>query len=145
MSVLRNAALAALLACAALGFSAAPGLAGERGDLEQVVTRSNHFLIRPSHVNLLYYQIVRSDSRILAGSIFDPARMRPDLAARAERAGVGKLAARNAPRCRRRCAQRERVCHTERRCSYATNRCRDVQVCRTRCSYWETYPSNCTP
>jgi hypothetical protein len=68
-----------------------------------------------------------------------------DRATRAERAGLSKLAARSAPRCRRRCAQKERVCHTEQRCGYAGGRCRTVRVCRTRCTYYETYPSNCTP
>ena len=63
----------------------------------------------------------------------------------AAQVGMTELAARSAPRCRRRCAQRQRVCHTERRCSYATNRCRNVRICRSQCTYWETYPSNCTP
>lgn len=54
-------------------------------------------------------------------------------------------AARRGPRCRRVCAQRERVCETRRRCNYVTNKCRNVRHCRTYCSYYETVPVNCVP
>jgi len=65
-----------------------------------------------------------------------------DLATRAERVGLNELAQGRAPRCRRRCAQRQRECHTERRCGY-TSGCRNVRVCRTVCLHWENYPYGC--
>ena len=65
-----------------------------------------------------------------------------DLVTRAERAGLIELAQGRARRCRRRCAQRQRECHTERRCTY-TRGCRNVRVCRTVCLHWENYPYGC--
>ncbi|HUT51378.1 MAG TPA: hypothetical protein VM325_18765 [Alphaproteobacteria bacterium] len=65
-----------------------------------------------------------------------------DLATQAERAGLFELAQGRAPRCRRRCDQRQRECHTERRCGYTTG-CRNVQVCRSVCLHWENYPYGC--
>jgi hypothetical protein len=61
-----------------------------------------------------------------------------DLAARAEGAGLMELAQWGGRRCRRRCAQRQQECHTERRCGYTTG-CRNVRICRTVCLYWENY------
>jgi len=61
-----------------------------------------------------------------------------DLAARAERAGLVQPAQWRARRCTRRCAQRRRECHTERRCGYTTG-CRNVRICRSVCLYWENY------
>lgn len=55
------------------------------------------------------------------------------------------MAARRGPRCRRVCAQRERVCETRRRCNYVTNKCRNVRICRTTCTYYETVPVDCLP
>lgn len=54
-------------------------------------------------------------------------------------------AERRRPRCRRVCAQRERVCETRRRCNYVTNKCRNVRICRTTCTYYETVPVDCLP
>jgi len=50
-----------------------------------------------------------------------------------------------AARCRRICVQRQRQCHTERRCSYATNRCRNVRVCNTVCAMYGYGPPGCRP
>lgn len=55
------------------------------------------------------------------------------------------LLAQRAVRCRQVCAQRVRECHLEQRCNYVTGKCRDVQVCTTRCSYWENRPLGCEP
>jgi len=54
-------------------------------------------------------------------------------------------AAQRGPRCRRVCAQKERVCETRQRCNYVTNKCRNVRHCRTYCSYYKTVPVNCAP
>lgn len=53
--------------------------------------------------------------------------------------------ARRRPRCRRVCAQRERVCETRWVCNYVTNKCRNLRRCRTTCSYYETVPADCVP
>ena len=54
-------------------------------------------------------------------------------------------AERRRPRCRRVCAQRERVCETRLVCNYITNKCRNVRHCRTTCTYYETVPVDCVP
>ena len=64
-----------------------------------------------------------------------------DFAAASRVHGGPQLAA----RCRRYCVQRQRRCHTERRCSYVTNRCRNVRVCNTVCAMYGYGPPGCTP
>ena len=50
-----------------------------------------------------------------------------------------------AVRCRQICVRRQRRCHTERRCSYVTNKCRSVRVCNTTCAMYGYGPPGCTP
>jgi len=101
MSVLKELALAALLAIATMTVSASPTLATD----------------------------INATSATSATG---------DLSARAERAGLLQSAQWRARRCTRRCAQRRRECHTERRCGYTTG-CRNVRVCHSVCLYWENY------